>query len=228
MSKIVEIQLLDLKRLENAQIFSQLPANISNAIKSIDSKISSTAIVMKSTRWDWWYVFDSSQQFVKFFFIKKKESNLKLEIENKSPTISTDVDDYFIYQSGIPLLVLGKNMTYYLTGAERKTLTGNSLKKWDYFFRATKEQISKEHYYLLGVLDAESDNYKKNIYKNVVFAISILIGFIVLPFIIGKIITFLLFGLCIYKFKDKAKKLYIDTVYQYFNNRKLPEIRKKS
>ena len=123
-----------------------------------------------------------------------------LKIEDLTPTKSNNINDYAIFQTGIPLFKDG--IASYIDGRERERLSGNQLKKWDYFFRASRPALLYWHRVLVGEFKQNIEGYNQKLSSNGIWAGLMLIGAIVLFFSIWKVVAIAISAYIFYRYRS--------------------------
>lgn len=157
MAKKTKLSLEEYQQLMEADTFEELPFKVKKKLLKLNENIYLKAKIFEALNLYHWYIIDDTDRFLKIFSIEgieplDSEENIEnkkipIKIINLTPTYSNDIEEYPIYQVGIPLNDDGK---VFISGKERKDLTPKQLKKWDYFFRASKKELTYRHVYLIN------------------------------------------------------------------------------
>lgn len=200
----------DFQPLSEASYFSELPSNLQNSFRNRNIRIPATAKVIDSKYRGLQYIIFNGDLGLKVFTLaddlSAEQSSIGTAVYDESPTVSHNLNDYSIYRTSVPLRDNGKVIL--INGKEREQLQGIHLKKWDYFFRASKHEIGYWHRRLIHDLDAELKIKKKE--ENQKF---LQIGGIILVALIiysgfWKILALPLIGFGLYKFRKLFFTLY--------------------
>jgi len=135
-----------------------------------------------------------------------EDNNPQIRILKKSPTHSTDIEDYPIFRAGIPF---SKKKKLFISGEERSNLKDEKqINKWDYFFRASEEELIQQHLYMINELEESAEKYQEKMIEHLVKIGGVFIGAIILSFVVWGLIGFAAFFYGLYHFRDDIMAAY--------------------
>lgn len=206
----------EMSQLDKASSYSQIPEPLKTLFRVEGVHLSPDATVIKSLKEPRWFIVDSSSGFLNIFHIEIVASSsqiFQLDVTRETPTYSDNIHDYPIYRVGI---AFKGDEALYISGREREELTDErQLQKWDYFFRASKEELGNKHYRLAGEFEEWRSDYQALLNKN---AIKAGVLFVVSLFLLIKLWWFVALPIIAYGLY-RFRNWFIDLYQSYKNTR---------
>ncbi|PHN03440.1 hypothetical protein [Flavilitoribacter nigricans] len=132
-----------------------------------------------------------------------EEELMIIEVNDITPTISDDLNDYPIFRTGTPYVLDGIKK-FFIDGKERRKLSGTQLNKWDYFFRLSKTELARRHKKLIEDFKTEKELYHERRLEKFAWFFLILAGVYFCYYWTGILPANLLFLICFYKFRNSV------------------------
>lgn len=207
MAKVIKLSKEEYAQFSICKIYEGLPTKIREVFNKEEVVLGNTSIVFPATNELNRYIVDSSSRFLKIFLIyvlEVSEEKTLVKILERTPTYSDDIETYPIYSAGIPL---AKSKTLFISGEERKELKDEKqLKKWDYFFYASKEELIHRHLYMLDEFNELEEKAIVQLKEEGGIIGALLLCCFILSFFIGKLIAVLILGLGLFLLWNNIKK----------------------